>query len=173
MTDHTEHEGLVKRLRESRNFCESIDMRSIADLLADAIAAISAQPQGEPVATTQEDNKSLRQVIDLLREALTKKELDRQYHMNAINRLASFLAFHATSEEVITAAIQNITRLAAQPSGVREGMLRAAEICKGILVECIKNKKERGDHAVIAMCREAITRAADQVNAEGGNNGKV
>lgn len=52
----------------------------------------------------------------------------------------------------------------APQSGVREGMMRAAEICKGILVECIKNQKERGDHAVIAMCREAITRAADQVN---------
>jgi hypothetical protein len=45
-------------------------------------------------------------------KSLAQKERDRQYHMDAINRLASFLGFHGTSFEVVQAAIDNITRLA-------------------------------------------------------------
>ncbi len=41
-------------------------------------------------------------------------EKDRQYHMDAINRLASFLAMSGTSFEVVQAAIDNMTRLVAQ-----------------------------------------------------------
>lgn len=39
---------------------------------------------------------------------------DRQYHMDAINRLASTLAFHGTSFEVVQAAIDSLTRMAGE-----------------------------------------------------------
>jgi hypothetical protein len=55
-------------------------------------------------------------------ELLAQKERDRQYHMDAINRLASFLGFHGTSFEVVQAAIDNITRLAKpEPAEQYEG----------------------------------------------------
>ena len=41
---------------------------------------------------------------------LTSKESDRQYHINAINRLAKFLGFHGTSDDVIEAAVDNMKR---------------------------------------------------------------
>ena len=50
---------------------------------------------------------------------LEAKERDRQYHMDAINRLASFLAFHGTSFEVIQAAIDNMTRMAKELAALR------------------------------------------------------
>lgn len=55
-----------------------------------------------------------------------------------------------------------------QQSGVREGMLRAAGICKEW-----EGKLSQGAGYAIRTAREAITRAAEQINAEGGNNGKV
>ena len=50
--------------------------------------------------------------MDELTELLEQKDKDRRYHMDAINRLASFLAFHGTSFEVIQAAIDNMRRMA-------------------------------------------------------------
>jgi hypothetical protein len=46
-----------------------------------------------------------------LEQELYAKERDRQYHMDAINRLASFLAFHGTSFEVVQAAMDNMSRM--------------------------------------------------------------
>ena len=46
-----------------------------------------------------------------MKDDIDAKERDRQYHMDAINRLASFLAFHGTSFEVVQAAIDNMSRM--------------------------------------------------------------
>ena len=70
------------------------DAKNAAELLQE-IDKILAAPAPDPAA-----------------ESLAQKERDRQYHMDAINRLASFLGFHGTSFEVVQAAIDNITRLA-------------------------------------------------------------
>lgn len=64
------------------------------------------------------DNPVERRVMEIvaentrLTEQLADKEKDRQYHMDAINRLGSFLALSGTSFEVVQAAIDNLTRLA-------------------------------------------------------------
>ena len=47
-----------------------------------------------------------------LEEKLAAKEKDRQYHMDAINRLANFLGLAGTSHEVVQAAMDNMTRFA-------------------------------------------------------------
>lgn len=47
------------------------------------------------------------------------KERDRQYHMDAINRLASFLGFHGTSFEVVQAAMDNMSRMKSELEIVR------------------------------------------------------
>lgn len=57
---------------------------------------------------------ALARKVEEVEEALRAKDRDRHYHMDAINRLASFLAFHGTSFEVIEAAIANIKRLAGE-----------------------------------------------------------
>lgn len=54
-----------------------------------------------------------------MREELSTKESDRQYHMNAINRLAKFLAFWGTSDNVVKAAMDNMTRLTRELSAMR------------------------------------------------------
>lgn len=74
----------------------------------------------------------------------------------------------------------------APPSGVREGMLRAAEICKKPKPECC-GRFVSDDHSLNPVCcgnfepseymdglecAEAITRAAEQINAEGRESGK-
>ena len=53
---------------------------------------------------------------------LDDKELDRQYHMNAINKLARFLSLTGTSDAIVQAAMDNMTRMAeAARQGKGEG----------------------------------------------------
>jgi len=47
-----------------------------------------------------------------LEEKLAAKEKDRQYHMDAIIRLANFLGLAGTSHEIVQAAMDNMTRFA-------------------------------------------------------------
>lgn len=47
------------------------------------------------------------------------EEKDRQYHMDAINKLASFLGLHGTSFEVVKAAMDNMSRLKSELEMVR------------------------------------------------------
>jgi alpha-glucosidase (family GH31 glycosyl hydrolase) len=54
-----------------------------------------------------------------MKDDIDAKERDRQYHMDAINRLASFLAFHGTSFEVVQAAIDNMSRMKSELEIVR------------------------------------------------------
>jgi hypothetical protein len=58
---------------------------------------------------------------------LADKDRDRRYHMDAINRLASFLALSGTSFEVIQAAIDNMTRMARELSELRALMKEGGE----------------------------------------------
>lgn len=63
---------------------------------------------------------------------------------------------------------EHMTKLYTAPaSGVKEGMMRAAEICKEW-----EAKLSQGAGYAIRTAREAITRAADQVNAEGRNGAR-
>jgi hypothetical protein len=69
-----------------------------------------------------EINSSIKQFNRRIEEAdrkLADKDRDRQYHMDAINRLASVLALSGTSLEVIQAAIDNMTRMARELSELR------------------------------------------------------
>jgi len=104
----------------------------------------------------------IHQYAITLRDLLAAKETDRQYHMDAINRLAKFLAFHATSDEVITAAIQNITRLADLLAAERE----ATKILQqrfDIEVEAFYAEKERAEKAEAELF--AMTKIADDAVA--------
>lgn len=54
-----------------------------------------------------------------MKDDIDAKERDRQYHMDAINRLASFLGFHGTSFEVVQAAMDNMSRMKSEIEMVR------------------------------------------------------
>ena len=89
-----------------------------------------------------------------LREQLAAKERDRHYHMDAINRLAAFLAISGTSFEVIQAAMDNMTRMVAE--------------CERLRVRCVEEIRLRDEAARRAVTaetreREAYERAANVV----------
>jgi hypothetical protein len=63
-----------------------------------------------------------------MKDDIDAKELDRQYHMDAINRLASFLAFHGTSFEVVQAAIDNMSRMKNEKAEAWYGGMAWAEV---------------------------------------------
>lgn len=68
----------------------------------------------------------LERDLTAARAEIAEKETDRHYHMNAINRLAKFLAFWGTSDDVIDAAMDNIKRFARELAELRatlEGMV--------------------------------------------------
>lgn len=65
-------------------------------------------------------------------------------------------------------AFQNSLMAINQQSGVREGMLRAAEICDGMaFMAHTHDEFGKGREQGMLDCHKAITRAADQINAEG------
>lgn len=59
------------------------------------------------------------QSVERLRAEVGVKESERQYHMDAINRLAKALEFWSTSELVIDCAIHRLSRLAAMEANAR------------------------------------------------------
>lgn len=87
------------------------------------------------IAALEADNAELR-------EKLNAKERDRHYHMDAINRLASFLALSGTSFEVIQAAIDNITRLTKERVTL-EADLAEAKKWRGVMTDIADKAQER------------------------------
>ena len=80
------------------------------------------------------------------------------------NCKAEIGAYHVTYQECHEDCghkVEWITPVTATASGVRAGMLRAAEICKEW-----EGKLSQGAGYAIRTAREAITSAADQVNAD-------
>ena len=139
------------------------------------IAALEAQTQQEPVAEKIYDGwfrvevtDSKGQVVAIETEMLAGRNIGDEEDLvirHAIQHLSSFVGACEPP--------------APQP-GVREGMLRAAEICKRPKPECC-GRFERDDNALNEVCcgrlepgeymdgvecADAITRAADQVDAE-------
>lgn len=132
---------------------------------ADTAAALSAQPQQEPVGDT--GNPEADSVIN----RLMSDDPDFDDCVNAAVLIRKLVAEHRGPDGFATwkdAAIAERLKRAAPPSGVREGMLMAAEICKEW-----EAKLSQGAGYAIRTAREAITRAAEQVNAEEKKNGKV
>lgn len=110
------------------------------DCIEAALAA--AQPEAEPVA---------QPVADAVNEAFNRL-LENGVALGP-----------ASAEDAILVSKYRRNLLSAKSSGIREGLLRAAEILKDVLTECLKDTKQRGDHAVIKMCADAITRAAEEL----------
>ena len=69
----------------------------------------AADALSRPVAAEQKIAHQAA-TIEQLRGEVERKESDRQYHMNAINRLAKFLGFRGTSDDVIEQAADIIKR---------------------------------------------------------------
>lgn len=162
----SEREELVKltvqqiegiRARQELNIPqESATIYALCDF---AIAALSAQPQQEPVAwmqTVENPGEPKRFLLSMECENSLHRQIK---HGGTYQRKPLYTA---------------------PPSGVREGMLRAAEICKRPKPECC-GRFERDDNALNEVCcgrlepgeymdgvecADAITRAADQVDAE-------
>lgn len=89
--------------------------------LLNRIAALEAE-----LAASNVIFSGLRDELAAEREKVRELEGNRQYHMNAINRLAKFLAFWGTSDDVIDAAMDNMKRFTREPADLRT-RLEAAE----------------------------------------------
>ena len=136
-------------LRDTRNhawpYVESgqqfQDMLNIADRIDSTLSALTAQQEPtEPVAKYGGRRKSPDGTNECWAFLLCKPEFDPP---------------------------EGTKLYTAPTSGVRAGMLRAAEICKEL-----EGKLSQGAGYAIRTAREAITHAADQVNAEGQESDK-
>lgn len=81
---------------------------------------------------------------DKLTAQLEAKERDRQYHMGAINTLASFLAFSGPSTTVVQAAIDKMTYLVRELQSeckARKQILAFAVLAE---IEAMKAENEHG-----------------------------
>lgn len=123
---------LVKRLQQLQSKLDEMGHLKHLTVVKDAISALAAQQSQGPVAW----------IVTI---------------GGVVNDEQKYLSWEKPSYR------PNVTPLYTAPqSGVREGMLRAAEICDAQMIQA----DSRHNHGV-AACRNAITRAADQVNAEG------
>lgn len=102
---------------------EVSDRRADKLELAAAIRSLQGQLEAE-LKARDEAEQDVYKVMDksaVFRERaeaaeakLREVEANRQYHMNAINRLAKFLAFWGSSDDIIKAAKDNLTRLTSE-----------------------------------------------------------
>jgi hypothetical protein len=88
-----------------------------------------------------------------LEQELYAKERDRQYHMDAINRLASFLAFHGTSFEVVQAAMDNISRMKSELAAADKARDDADHffVLSGKYLERANDAEAQRDKALVAL----------------------
>jgi len=109
-----------------------------------------------------------------LRATLAHKDRDRQYHMDAINRLASFLALSGTSFDVVQAAIDNMTRLARDSSALRQKLAearraereRCAALCDAEAEMWLTKAATNESRQRHCLARAgAVTRAAERIRA--------
>ena len=104
-------EQLQKEIQLARNFIVNFSGNQIGggdqpvQFLCSSYALVVNQKKAVEAGL-----KSAEQTIEQLRGEVERKESDRQYHMNAINRLAKFLGFRGTSDDVIEQAADIIKR---------------------------------------------------------------
>ena len=133
-------------------------------LVCAAISAMLNNPDASGIYPTTQCYDVLERLLDDkdAQEQLAKKESDRQYHMNAINRLARFLAISGTSDNMIEAAMDNMKRFARELATIDAPAASVTEAQIAAIAEGLS-----GDDSAIAdikrACREVLALAGVRV----------
>lgn len=162
----SEREELIKRLQKHSANMAELGHEEGVRLCGDAISALTAQQEPFP-RITERDSMDEIPPFDVTAQQSQEPRgyegvrlgKDGQLNHRTINYSKQVLIDMGYTESEISSLYT------APLSGVRAGMLRAAEICKEW-----EGKLSQGAGYAIRTAREAITSAADQVNAEGQNH---